>query len=99
MGGPRPAARAADAPQSPMAWVRCSAENAWTTRASDAGTSTAAPSACTIRAATSKPTLGAIAQSSEAPVNTSTPQTKAFLRPSRSASRPHGTRNAANTML
>ena len=38
-------------------------------------------------------------ESSDAPVNTSTPQTRAFLRPSRSASRPHGTRNAANTML
>ena len=99
MGGPRPEARAADAPHSPMACERRSGGKASTTSASDAGTRIAAPSAWTTRKAMSIPTPGAIAQSTEARVNSPTPTVNARRRPSRSASRPDTTRNAAKTML
>ncbi len=99
IGGPRPEARAADAPQRPMAWARLSVGNASTTRASDAGTRIAAPRACTTRNAMSTSTFGAMAQRTDAIVKSVTPLMKARLRPSRSARRPETTRNAANTML
>ncbi len=66
MGGPTPAATAAEAPQTPMACARRSAGKAAITSASDAGTSIAAPNACTIRARISSSTDGARPQAAEA---------------------------------
>ena len=99
MGGPRPAATAADAPQSPMACERRSPGKASTTSASEAGTSIAAPRAWTMRAATSRSSEGAAPQSADATVNSATPVTKARRRPSRSVRRPQTMRKAAKTML
>lgn len=51
------------------------------------------------RAATSKPSDGAAAHTADPAVNTTIPLVKTRRLPSTSASRPAGTRNAANTML
>ncbi len=94
-----PAARAATADHSAIACVRCCAGCASSTIASELGTSIAAPAACTTRAAISIPSEGAAAHSAEASVNTTSEKTNTRRRPSRSASCPPPTRNAANTML
>ena len=99
IGGPRPAATAAVAPHSPMAWARRSLVNASTTMAREAGTSIAAPSAWSTRPAISSSRFPATAHHSEASVNSTMPPEYARRRPMRSVSRPHTTRNAANTML
>ena len=59
----------------------------------------AAPSAWNILAPTRKLTDGAAAHTAEAAVNSRTPEVNARRRPTRSASRPETTRNAAKTML
>src|SRR3954451_19711194 len=99
IGGPSAAAMAADEPYTVSARARRPAGNAFTTSASDAGTTIAPPSAWSARAPIRKPALGAIAQRALAVVNSTTPTWNMRLRPSRSASRPEPTRNAANTML
>jgi hypothetical protein len=99
IGGPRPAATAAVAPHRPMACARRSVGNASTTIASEAGTSNAAPSAWSTRPATRSSRLGAAAHQRDARVKSAMPPAYARLRPIRSVSRPHTTRNAANTML
>ena len=99
IGGPRPAATAAEAPHRPMAWARLSEGKAAMTSAREAGTSIAAPIACTTRAATSSSTEGAAPHRTEASVKIATPVTNERRRPTRSVSRPNTMRNAAKTML
>ena len=97
--GPSPAAPAATAASSAVPCERRSSGKAWSTSASDAGTSIAAPSAWTSRNTISAVTEGASAQAAEASVKTLNPATNIRRRPTRSASRPAATRNAAKTML
>ena len=99
MGGPTPAATAAEAPHTPMAWARRSAGKAAITSASEAGTSIAAPNAWTARARMSSSTEGASPHRAEAMVNTATPATNERRRPTMSVRRPQRIRDAAKTML
>ena len=87
------------APHSAVADARRSSGNSGSSSPSDVGTSSAAPAACTTRAAIRNSTDGASPHSAEAPTNTPSPQKNIRRRPSRSASRPAGTSNAAKTML
>src|SRR3954464_8854368 len=97
--GPRAAPRAPSADQDPSARARCSCGTTASSSDSDAGTITPAPTACTVLAATSQPTPGARPQSSDPPVNTASPATKARRRPTRSPHRPAGISTAANTIV
>ena len=97
--GPRPEKAAPTAPSSATPCERWFGGNAFSTIASAAVTRHAAPSAWIARKTISSAGDGAIAHSSDAKVNSSTPKMKMRLRPIRSASFPTGTRNAANTML
>ena len=97
--GPSPAAAAATADSSATPCERRSGGNASSTSASEEGTSSAAPSACSTRKAVSAPGDQAIAHSAEAIVNSSSPPMNTRRRLTRSANRPAGIRNAANTML
>src|SRR5919107_4130110 len=99
IGGPSAAAMAAEDPYTVSARARRPAGNAFTTSAREAGTTIAPPSAWSARAPMRKPADGATAQRALAVVNRTTPAWNMRLRPSRSASRPDPTRNAANTML
>ena len=99
IGGPTPAATAADAPHTPMAWARRSAGKAAMTSASEAGTSIAAPKAWNTRARMRNSTDGARPHAADAMVNTATPATNDRRRPTRSVSRPHRMSEAAKTML
>ena len=60
--------------------------------------SSAAPTACPARAATRTASVGARAQAADATANTISPSWNVLRRPSRSASRPAGTRQAAKTI-
>jgi hypothetical protein len=97
--GPTPAASAATAERSATACARRSAGKAWSTRPSEAGTMNAAPSAWRTRNPIRALAEGAIAQRTDAKVNSARPARKTRRRPSRSAIRPAATRNAAKTML
>jgi hypothetical protein len=97
--GPAAAATAPVAPQSAVAVARCSSGNSGRTSASDAGTSSAAPSAWTTRAPIRSSTEFDAPQTTDAARKRNTPRKKKRRRPYRSASRPAGTRAAANTIV
>jgi len=98
IGGPDVAATAATPAQMPTTRLCSRFGNAGRSRPSDAGTITAAPRACRARAVTSTGRLGDAAHSAEAAVKAATPPSRNRRRPKWSASRPAGTRKAANTI-
>src|ERR1700722_446951 len=82
-------------PTTMMCWRR---GNDGYSRPSEVGTIIAAPTAWIARPAMSIANVGASAQISDARVNTTTPASRMFLRPRRSATRPAGTSIEANTI-
>ncbi len=73
--------------------------NVCSTNASDEGTNAAAPTACKMRPRMSSPAVGARPQSTDATVKITTAVRKVLRLPMRSASRPAGISNAANTIV
>ena len=99
MGGPKAAAAPPTADHRPMAAPLRAGPKAGRRRPREVGSIKAPPPAWRMRAATSNPSDGASAHRADETVKMPRPRRNAFLRPARSAQRPAGTSNEANTMV